>query len=162
MKPLLLFLCLLALTPTPGHSQGPKRGTPWKPVDGAFFALSVADMAASTRWYSEMLGLDIVLEVPNQSGTAVTVLEGGGLIVELIRHDSARPLRDACPGVADAQLVHGFTKAGFVVKDFEDVVADLRGRGVEIAFGPFPATENQRANVLIRDNSGNLIQLFGR
>ena len=46
------------------------------------------------------------------------------------------------------------------MKGFDSVVSQLRARGVEIAFGPFPARENQRANVLIRDNAGNLIQIF--
>jgi len=46
--------------------------------------------------------------------------------------------------------------------DFDGAVARLKARGVEIAFGPCPAREGQRANVLIRDNAGNLIQLFGR
>lgn len=162
MKTLLFILCLAVLTPASSTSQGSRGRTPFKPVEGAFFALSVADMAASTLWYSEKLGLDVVLEVPKQSGTAVTVLEGGGLIVELIQHDRARPLREVAPGVTDPQFIHGLYKAGFVVKDFDDVVAELRARGVDVAYGPFPATESQRANVLIRDNSGNLIQLFGR
>ena len=162
MKTLWFNLCLVALTPAIGPAQGPKSRTPFKPVDGAFFALSVADVAASALWYSEKLGLDVVLEIPNQGGTAVTVLEGGGLTVELLQLNGARPLRNACPGVTDPQSVHGFFKAGFVVKDLDDVVTELRARGVEIAFGPFPATESQRANVIIKDNSGNLIQLFGR
>lgn len=52
-------------------------------------------------------------------------------------------------------------KAGFLVKDFDSAVDELRARGVTIAFGPFPAQNGQRANVLIRDNAGNLIQIFG-
>ena len=52
-------------------------------------------------------------------------------------------------------------EAGFVVKDFDSAVNKLRTRGVAIAFGPFPAQNGQRANVLIRDNAGNLIQVLG-
>jgi catechol 2,3-dioxygenase-like lactoylglutathione lyase family enzyme len=162
MKTLWFLVGLVVLTPSFGQAQGSKSRTPFKPVDGAFFALSVADMAASTQWYSEKLGLEIVMEMPKQSGTAVTVLEGGGLLVELIQNDSARPLGQAAPGVTDPQLIHGIFKVGFVVKSFDDVVAELRARGVDIAFGPYPAGENQKANVIIRDNSGNLIQVFGR
>ena len=161
MKGIAFALCLITLFAPPGPAQGKAR-TPFKPVEGAFFALSVPDVAASTEWYSNKLGLEVVMEIPKQSGTAVTVLEGGGLIVELIQHDSARPLRDAAPGVTDPQFIHGLYKAGFVVKDFDDVLAELRSRGVEIAYGPFPATDIQLANVLIRDNAGNLIQIFGR
>jgi catechol 2,3-dioxygenase-like lactoylglutathione lyase family enzyme len=161
MRSLWFMTCLVLLTTNPAGAQKQSR-TPFKPVEGAFFALSVADIAASAAWYAEKLGLDVVLELPSQGGTAVTVLEGGGLIVELIQHAGAQPLHIAAPGVRDAQFIHGYYKAGFVVKDFDDVVTELQARGVQIAFGPFPATETQRANVIVRDNSGNLIQIFGR
>jgi hypothetical protein len=89
------------------------------------------------------------------------VLEGGGLIVELIQNDDAKPASDA-PGASDPTLVHGIVKVGIVVADLHETLALLQARGVEIAMGPFPARGNQRSNALIRDNSGNLIQLFGR
>jgi hypothetical protein len=37
----------------------------------------------------------------------------------------------------------------------------LEARDVEIAFGPYPARADQRANVIVKDNAGNLIQFFG-
>jgi len=49
-----------------------------------------------------------------------------------------------------------------IVSDFDAALAKLRERGVPLAFGPFPAKGNQRANFAIRDNAGNLIQFFGR
>lgn len=124
---------------------------------GAFFAVSVADLEASSRWYSEKLGLEIVLEVPANGGTAVMVLEGGGLIVELVRHDDAVP--SACEAT-DPALCHGVFKVGVLVKDLDNTLDKLAARGVPVAFGPFPAQSNQRANAIIRDNAGNLIQLF--
>src|SRR5688572_27940310 len=143
MNALWFTLCLAVQSPVSSDSHAQRSRTPYKPVEGAFFALSVADMAASILRYTEKLGLDVVLEVPKQSGTAVTVLDGGGLIVELIQHDRARPLREAAPGVTHPQFIHGIYKVGFVVKDFDDVVAEFRARGVVIAFGPFPATESK-------------------
>jgi catechol 2,3-dioxygenase-like lactoylglutathione lyase family enzyme len=134
--------------------------TPFK-ATGAFFALSVADIQASARWYSEKLGLKVVMEVPKRERSAVIVLEGGGLVVELLQDDDALPLSRAVPVLTGRQSVHGLFKAGVLVEDFEGTVAMLRARGVEIAYGPYPAREHQRANVIIRDNSGNLIQFFG-
>ena len=64
--------------------------------------------------------------------------------------------------MAGSQFIHGLFKAGVVVDDFDKTLATLRSRGVEFAFGPFPARPNQRANVLIKDNAGNLIQIFGK
>jgi hypothetical protein len=58
--------------------------------------------------------------------------------------------------------VHGLVKAGIIVDNFEDVLAAFRARRVEVAYGPFPARQKQRANVIVRDNAGNLIQVFGR
>ena len=147
-------------------ASGPSRAqqaseTPFTST-GAFFALSVSDVAASSRWYREKLGLRVVLEPPRSADATVVVLEGGGLIVELLQHKDARPLTTAAPSVRENYKVHGFFKSGVIVEDFDRTMAALRSRGVEIAFGPFPKSATQRANVIVRDNAGNLIQFFGR
>ena len=156
-----LWLLMLA-TLSSAESPARAHGAPSIPATGAFFALSVADLRASAKWYSEKLGLAVVKEEPKQEGAAVVVLEGGGLIVELIQHDEAVPLATAAPGVRSNMLVHGIVKAGAMVADFDETLATLKQRNVQIAFGPYPAKARQRANVIIRDNAGNLIQLFGR
>jgi len=124
-------------------------------ASGASFALSVSDIQASSRWYAEKFGLKVTMNVPASNTPAVVILEGGGLIVELIQHADAKDLGK------DPVLSHGFFKAGFQVQDFDRALATLRERGVEIAYGPFPKRADQRANVIIKDNAGNLIQLFG-
>jgi hypothetical protein len=128
---------------------------------GAFFALSVADARASAQWYEEKLGLAVVMAPPKQGKSSVIVLEGGGLIVELIQDDDARPLEAIAPSVKSHILVHGPVKAGAVVSDFDGLLDRLRRRNVTIAFGPYPARADQRANVIIQDNAGNFIQFFG-
>jgi catechol 2,3-dioxygenase-like lactoylglutathione lyase family enzyme len=126
---------------------------------GAFVGISVPDVQASVRWYSETLGLRVVLRPPRDESAEVVVLEGGGLIVELMQ------LRDAKPpgsvGVTREELVHGIFKAGVIVQDFDALLAAFKARDVPIAYGPYPATESQRANVIIRDNAGNLLQFLG-
>jgi catechol 2,3-dioxygenase-like lactoylglutathione lyase family enzyme len=148
MKKTFLLLWLLAAASA--------AETPVLTASGAFFALSVADMKVSAQWYEDKLGLKVVMPTANQDQIAVTVLEGGGLIVELIQHD------DAAPAGKDNLLIHGIFKAGVIVDDFDQTVAALKARHVEIAFGPFPKKANQRANVIVRDNAGNLIQFFGK
>jgi hypothetical protein len=64
------------------------------------------------------------------AGPSSTVLEGGGLIVELLQLDDARSLARAAPG---SPLVHGIFKAGVVVADSDKAVATLRERHVEFA-----------------------------
>jgi hypothetical protein len=93
-----------------------------------------------------------------QNQSSVAVLEGGGLIVELIQHDDATSVNSKKP----SHLIHGISKVGVIVDDFDGTLATLKSRGVEIFLGPFPARNGQRANVIEKDNSGNLIQLFGK
>ena len=124
MKKTFLLLCLLCAAAA--------AETPALTASGAFFALSVADMKSSAQWYQDKLGLKVVMQTPKQDQAAVTVLEGGGLIVELIQHD------DAAPAGKDNLLVRGIFKAGVIVDDFDQTVAALKARHVELAFGPYP------------------------
>ncbi len=138
-----------------GNTASAADSQPLGTASGAFFALSVADLKASAQWYAEKLGLKVLMQMPKSGGNAVKVLEGGGLIVELLERDGAGPRP------ADPIQVHGFAKAGVIVTDFDKTVALLKERKVEIAFGPFPARPNHRANVIVKDNAGNLLQFFG-
>jgi methylmalonyl-CoA/ethylmalonyl-CoA epimerase len=128
---------------------------------GAFIGVSVADMDASVAWYTDKLGLTVVKRHPRVERSEAVVLEGGGLVVELMKHDDAVPLVKAAPAITRNYLVHGIFKAGIVVDDFDTTITRLKARGVQIAIGPFPATKEQRANAIIRDNAGNFIQFFG-
>jgi len=38
----------------------------------------------------------------------------------------------------------------------------LKARDVQIAYGPYSARRNSMSNFIIKDNSGNLIQFFGK
>ena len=153
---------LLMLALSPASSGAYQAADPPFTTSGAFVALSVADLAASGRWYREKLGLRVVMEPPRTNEAAVMVLEGGGLIVELLQHNGARPRSAAVPNARESFRVHGIFKAGLIVDDLARTIAALRSRGVEIAYGPFPKSAAQRANAIVRDNAGNLIQFFGK
>jgi catechol 2,3-dioxygenase-like lactoylglutathione lyase family enzyme len=146
---------------TIGADQPPKP-EPIPLSNGAFFALSVKDIQASGAWYREKLGLKVTLNPPRSDFGEVMVLEGGGLIVELIQTDKARALSALNPPVSDPFELHGFFKAGVLVEDFDATLATLKERGVPIAIGPFAAKEGRRANFIIEDNAGNLIHFFGK
>lgn len=161
--------CTTSASPTPTTTPLPSATPGSIPNEsslinttGGFFALSVANVNASADWYSEKFGLKIVMQPPKTNQSTVIVLEGGGLIVELIQHDDALPLSEVAPTIKDEMLIHGIVKVGVIVEDFDATVEILRERDVTIAFGPFPATADQRSNVIIQDNEGNLIQLFGK
>ena len=147
---LLLSLPLAASAQTAGEG-------PFATARGGFIALSVRDLAASVKWYSETLGLKSVMTVPRTGKIAgVVALEGNGILVELIQHDDAAARTGTAP-----ELTHGIAKAGVIVTDFDSTVAALRARGVAITNGPYPARPSQRANLMFRDNEGNYIQILG-
>jgi catechol 2,3-dioxygenase-like lactoylglutathione lyase family enzyme len=138
-------------------------GEPALTTTGAFFALSVEDAQASAAWYADKLGLRRVSEQPRtpEVRASVIVMEGGGLIVELVQADEAQPRSAAARAASESLPLLGMLKAGAIVADLDRTLATLRERGVSIAFGPFPARAGQRANFIVRDNAGNLIQFFG-
>ena len=146
-----LLLAVAVTTPEP---------VPLATARGAFIALSVPDADAAAAWYSEKLGLKVIMRPPEQSGVQMIALGGGGLLVELIEQQGSAPMRQLAPQVGHDTLVHGLFKAGVIVEDWEGLVAGLKTRGVPIAIGPFPASAEQRANLIIRDNNGNYLQFF--
>ena len=158
-----VWMSMLVILASTAGAQGQSE-SPVFSVSGAFIALSVADMEASTKWYREKLGLTVVMQAPRTDVTksAATVLQGGGLTVELVKHDEAVPLSNFLPEPKGALYVHGIFKAGIVVDDFDATIATLRSRGVSIPIGPFPKRADQPANAIIRDNAGNYIQIIGK
>jgi len=64
--------------------------------------------------------------------------------------------------VRDGFGVYGLVKAGILVDDFPATLETLRARGVTIAYGPFPSRPDQKANVIIKDNAGNFVQIVAR
>lgn len=149
-----LLAALLLTTNAAARSSPPPLS-----VVGAAFALSVPNLDSTVAWYTRNFGMRVVARPP-AGNTRVALLEGGGLSVEVIQHPNARP--SPAGAQADPVLTHGIMKVGMLVTNFDSTVAALRTHGVAFAYGPFPATPAQRANVIIRDHDGNLIQLFGR
>ena len=90
----------------------------------------------------------------------MVLLQGGGLTVELVRHDDAVPLGTLRTGPGGALFVHGIFKVGVFVTNYDAVLAGLRARNVPIVIGPFPERPDQPANFMIRDNAGNYLQIL--
>jgi catechol 2,3-dioxygenase-like lactoylglutathione lyase family enzyme len=158
ISPVLAVVLGLGLSYGAALGQAPSRVDqgPFAGATGAFIAFSVPDLEASVAWYTEKLGLRRTMTIPRM-GQIVggAALEGDGLFVELLQHEAARP------GSTPAELTHGVAKAGLMVPEFERTVAALRARGVEFFGGPYPARPGQRANVMFKDNAGNMLQILG-
>src|SRR4249920_492482 len=62
MRSLVLAVCVIAALASPSPAKEKDRekdALPFKPLQGAFFALSVPNLAESVQWYREKLGLSV-------------------------------------------------------------------------------------------------------
>jgi catechol 2,3-dioxygenase-like lactoylglutathione lyase family enzyme len=150
-------LLMLGIAAPAQSQQAPEPA--FRTVQGAFFAVSVADLDASIAWYRDKLGLREASRFRFEKITGA-LLTSPGLEVEIMSHAEATTPGNAMDANAKV-LTRGITKVGVRVDNLDAAVRTLRQRGVAIVLGPFPARRDQRANVVIRDNAGNLIQLFG-
>jgi lactoylglutathione lyase/glyoxylase I family protein len=143
---------------------GAQSPPPFAAARGAFLALSVADVDASAKWYVDKLDLKIVKhQSRSPAGDSVaTILEGRGLIVELIQHVNAKPLRQAAPALSRTFEIHGIFKTGLVVDDLDATLAEFRRRSVDVAFETFQDEALGYRTFAIGDNAGNFIQFFGK
>jgi methylmalonyl-CoA/ethylmalonyl-CoA epimerase len=121
-------------------------------------ALSVADLEASIRWYGEVLGFEVERRLRLASVPAeVAMLRRGVIRVELFQPENAEPLPAARRDVQQDLRTHGTKHVAYAVRDVGAAVAELARRQVDVVHvgrGSFAAF------AFIRDNSGNLIELF--
>lgn len=137
-------------------------------VGPSFAALSVPDLPASERWYSEVFGLTRVFEgAAPDSSTRVVLLSGPGLRIELVWHRTARSLEALAGRPTAPDQVFGPAKIGFYVMNLDKALERLRARhatieGQWLSRPPHvPATDTLwTRNALVRDPAGNYVQLF--
>jgi catechol 2,3-dioxygenase-like lactoylglutathione lyase family enzyme len=129
---------------------------------GSFFAISVADLAVMSSWYRDQLTMRVLAsgEAPNQIAK-FAILEGNGVLIELIQHAKASDRSALAPQAAEAHLIHGIFKAGMVVDDLDGLYAGLKQRGATIAHDIMPAKDVPMRSFIVRDPEGNLVQFFG-
>jgi predicted enzyme related to lactoylglutathione lyase len=130
-------------------------------VPPVFFAVSVADLNASVKWYGDHLDLTPT-RLPGTPQAKVALLQGKGLVVELVQHSEAFDLESRLPELQKRYLVHGLFKVGFYVKDLDATVDRLKKRGATFKGDVFTDKVLGARSVLLLDNSGNVIQLFER
>jgi catechol 2,3-dioxygenase-like lactoylglutathione lyase family enzyme len=127
--------------------------------DGAFFAISVADLDSMIAWYEENLALELVSRGDNEQ-RAGALLHGPGLLIELAEFHGARPLADVSAGIQSHE-VHGIFKIGLLVDDVDARFEKAKAAGVEIFF-PVVAADDRLRTFGILDPEGNIIQFFSR
>jgi catechol 2,3-dioxygenase-like lactoylglutathione lyase family enzyme len=134
-------------------------------AQGAFWAIVVADIDASERWYLENLGLRRIKKGTAPNGKSETVVLGGhGIYAELVHY-----LQDKDPqaqaGPKDGQRLQlGICKTGLTVspQDFDAILHHLRQRQAALVGRVISDDEMGMRAFIVRDNTGNLIQFFAK
>lgn len=124
----------------------------------SFAALSVPDLAASTRWYQRQFGLTAQFHYQaDDHAVAIVVLSAPGLTIELQQHSAAQ-----VPQLPQgkAYLQHGIFKVGIQVQDLQQALRVLQANGTQLEVPAFTDPNGRFHSAIIRDNSGNLLQLF--
>ena len=120
--------------------------------------VSVPDLEASIAWYGRVLEFE--LEARGRLPAAdvqVALLRRGTLRIELFQPEHALPLPAARRYPDEDILTHGNKHVAFAVKDVEAAAGELRRRGADVVL----VKHMPQASVLfMRDNAGNLIELF--
>ena len=143
------------MTPSPETSPFARRLKP------EHVGISVADLEASVVWYREMLGfsVDKVVDVPDDIGR-VALMSHGDFRLELFEIPGAAPLPDDRRYPDRDLRTQGVKHIAYAVPDVATLVADLKSRGVEIAWDV--VVHDGFTVAFVRDNSGNLVELIER
>jgi metallo-beta-lactamase class B len=124
-------------------------------------ALSVPNIAESIAWYEKMLGFKGTVRggPPNPNARQIVAdLRRGDITIELFQVAGAAPLPDSRKNPSEDFRTHGVKHFGFEVKNLPAVLAELKAKGVQIAFDMRDAPTERFA--FISDNAGNAIELI--
>ena len=158
MRGLALFVAgtLVGLAATSAaQNQTPNRGI----VGLNHVALSVPNIAESIAWHEKMLGFKGVVRggQPN-ARQQVADLRRGNITIELFQLADAAPLPESRKNPSEDFRTHGVKHFGFEVKNLPAVLAELKAKGVKMAF-EMRDTPTE-AFAFISDNAGNAIELI--
>jgi metallo-beta-lactamase class B len=122
-------------------------------------ALSVPNIAETMAWYEKMLGFRGTVR-PGQPGARQQVadLRRGNITIELFQLADAAPLPESRKNPSEDFRTHGVKHFGFEVKNLPAVLAELKAKGVKMAFDLRVTPTEDFA--FISDNSGNAIELI--
>jgi metallo-beta-lactamase class B len=121
-------------------------------------ALSVPNIAESIAWYEKMLGFKEVRRGGQPTGQQTAAIRRGNITIELFQLPNAASLPDSRRNPSEDFRTHGVKHFGFEVRNLPAVLAELKAKGVKMAFElrDNPGT----AFAFISDNAGNAIELI--
>ena len=122
------------------------------------FAISVADLEETIKWYSDIFGFTVVnrSEIPG-AGIRVAHMQGTGFLLEVFEAPGSAPLPEDRKVPNRDLMTQGNKHMSFGVPDGRKAKEELEALGVEVAM---VAEVDDTYGVFIRDNTGNLIEIF--
>ena len=122
------------------------------------FAISVPNLEESVAWYERVFGFKVFdrSEIPGV-GIKVSHMVSPGLVLEIFEAPGANPLPEDRKVPNRDLLTHGNKHISFGVPNGPAAKAELEALGVEIVM---VAEVDNTYGLFIRDNSGNLIEIF--
>ncbi|HEV3372658.1 MAG TPA: VOC family protein, partial [Xanthobacteraceae bacterium] len=121
-------------------------------------ALSVPSIPESIAWYEKMLGFKEIRRGGQPTGQQTALIRRGTINIELFQLPNAAPLPESRKNPSEDFRTHGLKHFGFEVKNLPAVLAELKAKGVKMAF---EMRDNPNtAFAFISDNAGNAIELI--
>ena len=121
--------------------------------------LGVQDLEASTRFYTETLGLKATLQSP-----FIVLLDAGSVILGLSPGLARMAAQPAGQKIEDQKIedqkINGATEVSFAVDNIRSAHADLQNLGVTFLNDPRQVTDKEFA-AHFRDPDGHLLSIFG-
>lgn len=121
-------------------------------------AISVADFEETIAWYERVFGFTVIdrSEIPG-TGIRVSHMQGAGFLLEIFCAPDGKALPEDRKVPNLDLLTQGNKHFSFGVEDAHKAKDELAAMGVEIAM---IAEVDGTYGVFIRDNTGNLIEIF--
>src|SRR6476620_4477841 len=155
-----VLVIALASVASPAHAQGAAQADNAVNFELAWdhVALSVPNIPESIAWYETMLGFKEIRRGGQPTGQQTALIRRGNINIELFQLPNAAPLPESRKNPSEDFRTHGVKHFGFEVKNLPAVLAELKAKGVKIAFEMRDAPTERFA--FISDNAGNAIELI--
>lgn len=118
--------------------------------------VSVPDLEGAIDWYGRVLGFDLEKRFfIEAAGAKAAMIRKGALRFELFEVAGAAPLPEERRHPPSDLRTHGNKHLAFQVDDLDAFLAEMKAKGVDIAF---VVREDFGSGCFIRDCAGNLIE----
>ncbi|MEO5564674.1 MAG: VOC family protein [Chitinophagaceae bacterium] len=126
-----------------------------------FFAISVANTSATSKWYEEVFQMNLLKEIRTpDSRVHIRIIGNDFLKIEILQTRNSKSIADLNIKNEQAFTVQGLFKIGFYVNDIARADAYFRDKKVVIQHEIFEDQETRSKSLIIQDLNGLMIQVM--